>query len=187
MKRTYKVTLFMIGIIVFIIFFLLCVFYNNTHIKIIDNIKLFKTESYLDLDSGYKFKYFLNDYVDLQEKYEVSEFIFKEYGKIISTHKYYTFYMVELKYDEQNYIKVINNLFSHENISSDNKFGDFVVVDIVNDDEFYRTNHACICYNEDIFTIRYILFLDFTDEQSEYIDIRKVLPWHLSSIDWNVG
>ena len=109
---------------------------------------------------------------------EKTRFFYYDYGKRISLHKYYTIFDVDIKYSNEMYLTVKEELLKHtlKNDPEYNKLNDYVVSYIINSKENYTNNTACICYNDETCVIRYLFIYKL--KPTTDTNVRTVIPWN---------
>ena len=183
-KKTYKY-LFGILTIIGILLLITFVFLRSAYPKQNRNVDNYITGNYQNYNKGEVASKFFPNYQELNN-YENIKFLYKDLGKRISLHKYYTFFMLDITYKNDEYQAEKNRLSKYIEVgdSEYDMLDDYLINRVVIDDPLYQNNFACICFNDASNTIRYIIFCGLKVNDKSKAMIQSVISWHVGK-EWN--
>lgn len=184
-KKTYKYFIgifLLIGILLFVAFIL----FRNTHPKQSRDIESYISGNYQNYNKGKTASKFFPNYQNLGN-YEEIRFLFKDLGKKISLHKYYTFYMLDIRYADAEYQAEKKRLSEYIEAGNNeyDMLDNYLINRVVIDDPLYQENYACICFNDTSNTIRYIIFCGLKVDERSTAMIQSVISWHVGK-EWDI-
>lgn len=165
---------------------LVIIVYNNNYYQIIRDEQYFIDGRYESLKYGSTAKEFFTQFIESDDNSDI-KFLYKDLGKRISLHKYYTFYMVEIPYTAEEYQNEKIHL-SKDLEDTDPKYcmlNDYLVRRVIINEELYTNNFACICFDDSSNTIRYIIFCHLKVNENSISKIRSIISWHIGK-EWDI-
>ena len=138
------------------------------------------TKKYLEYNGGASAEVFFDEFVDT-EGYQDIAFHYIDAEKIISLHKYYTVFVLDVYYTSDGFSKVHNTILPDaDHRTASGGLGAFDIYFIETDDDVYRNNNAYVMFDAQHYTVRYVFICNCSDNVHPEI----VLSWSLD-IDWN--
>lgn len=138
------------------------------------------TKKHLEYNGGASAEVFFDEFVDT-EGYQDIAFHYIDAEKIISLHKYYTVFVLDVYYTTDGFSRVYNTILPDTNHrTASGGLGAFDIYFIETDDDVYQNNNAYVMFDAQHNTVRYVFICHCSDNVHPEI----VLPWALD-INWN--
>ena len=134
-------------------------------------------EQYSEYNGGASAKAFFDEFANT-EGYQDIAFHYIDAEKIISLHKYYTVFVLDVYYTSDGFSRVYHAI-ADQRIASGG-YGAFDIYFMDTDDEIYRNNNAYVMFDAQHNTIRYVFICNCSDN----VHPETVLSWSLD-IGWN--
>lgn len=165
---------------------LVIIVYNNNYYQIIRDEQYFIDGRYESLKYGSTAKEFFTQFIESDDNSDI-KFLYKDLGKRISLHKYYTFYMVDIRCAGDEYQAEKERLSEYIEAGNNeyDMLDNYLINRVVIDDPLYQENYACICFNDTSNTIRYIIFCGLKVDERSTAMIQSVISWHVGK-EWDI-
>lgn len=134
-------------------------------------------EQYSEYNGGASARAFFDEFANT-EGYQDIAFHYIDAEKIISLHKYYTVFVLDVYYTSDDFSRLYHAIADHSAASGG--YGAFDIYMVDTNDEIYQNNNAYVMFDSQHNTIRYAFICHCPDDVHPEI----VLPWALD-INWN--
>ncbi len=137
-------------------------------------------EQYSEYNGGASAKAFFDEFANT-EGYQDIAFHYVDAEKIISLHKYYTVFVLDVYYTFDGFSRVHHTILPDaDHRTASGGLGAFDIYCIDTDDDVYRNNNAYVMFDAQHNTIRYVFICNCSDN----VHPETVLSWSLD-IGWN--
>lgn len=152
-----------IKIIAIILSVFALIFINNYTILETSDVKYYTSGKYKKVNGGKDASQFLPELKSLED-YSDIKFAYADGNRIISLHKYRTFFILDIKYSSKKYNLEKERLFESINLENKNyEMGNYKITIVNSDEKIFQDNYACICYNDSSCTIRYLFYISYLE------------------------